>query len=94
MTCQGHILLFQADEVNAGGGFEPVPKAKIDDGFVPDIKHLAAHGRSLSQHFLGQAFEGMHIMFFLAAGGGQTSRACVGADPRHRNGRWHESSHQ
>ena len=74
---QGHILFFQADKVNASGGFEPVPKEKIDDGFVPDIKHLAAHGRSLSQLFLGQAFEGVHIVFFLAAGGGQTSEGAA-----------------
>ena len=70
---QGHILLFQADEVNSGGGFEPVPKAEINNGFIPDIKHLPSHRRTLSQEFLGLAFKGMDILFFLAAGGGQSA---------------------
>ena len=40
---------------------------------VPDVKHLASHGGSLAEHFLGQAFEGVHIMLFLALGCGQTT---------------------
>jgi len=53
-----------------------VPKAEINDGFIPNINHLASHGSSLSQPFLGRAFKGMDILFFLAAGGGQpTERA-------------------
>lgn len=73
---QCHVFFFQADEVNACGGFKIMPKAKIDGSLVPDINHLAFKRRSLSEHFLGQAFEGVHVMLFLALSCGQaTERA-------------------
>ena len=60
-----HVVLFPAEEVDAGLVFPLEPLAEIDASTVPDIEDFPDFGGSLPEGVGGLALEGAHLVFFV-----------------------------
>lgn len=69
-----HVVLFPAEEVDAGLAFPLETSAEVDAGVVPNVEDFAAFGGTLAEGVGGLAFEGLHFVFFFVLdliGGGE-----------------------
>ena len=61
-----HVVLFPAEEVDAGLVFPLEPLAEVDAGTIPDIEDSPAFSSSLPEDVGGLALEEAHLVFLFA----------------------------
>lgn len=61
-----HVILFPAQEIDAGLVFPLEPLAKVDACAIPDIEDFTAFGGTLAEGLGGLPLERAHLVFFLA----------------------------